>query len=259
MLKQHLFLIYQMSRREIVGRYRGSMMGLFWSFASPLVMLAVYTFVFSTVFRVRWQTGADDNASFALNLFAGVLAHSFLSECLTRSPGLIAENTGYVKKVVFPLWIIPVVLVLAAMFHMLISLLVLVIAAGIHQQQLHPGVLALPLLLAPFALLALGASWLLAALGVYLRDLSQVLPVVSTMLLFLAPVLYPLEALPDTIRDHLYLNPLTYIIGELRAVVLGGAMPDWYALARFTAVALAVALLGWRVFRKAQPGFADVL
>lgn len=259
MLKQHVFLIYQMSRREVLGRYRGSMMGLLWSFASPLVMLAVYTFVFGTVFRVRWQTGDGDTASFALNLFAGVLLHSFLAECLNRSPALIAENTGYVKKVVFPLWIIPVVLVLAALFHLLVGLLVLLVAAGVVQQQLHAGVLLLPLLLLPFALLALGLSWFIAALGVYLRDLAQVLPVVSTMLLFLAPVLYPLEALPAGLREHLYLNPLTYVIGELRALVLGGAMPDWQALARFTGVALLVALLGWQVFRKAQPGFADVL
>ena len=121
MLRQYLFLLYQMSRREIVGRYRGSMMGLLWSFASPLVMLAVYTFVFSVVFRVRWQTGGDDNASFALNLFAGVIVHGFFAECVNRSPTLIAENTGYVKKVVFPLWMIPAIVVVAAMFHMPVS------------------------------------------------------------------------------------------------------------------------------------------
>lgn len=259
MLRQYLFLLYQMSRREIVGRYRGSMMGLLWSFASPLVMLAVYTFVFSVVFRVRWQTGGDDNASFALNLFAGVIAHSFLGECMTRSPGVIAENTGYVKKVVFPLWMIPAVVVLAAMFHMFISLLVLLVCSGLYQQQLHAAVLLLPLVLAPFVLLVLGITWFFAALGVYLRDLSQVLPVVSTMMLFLAPVLYPVEALPESLRQHLYLNPLTYVIGETRAIVLSGEMPHWVALSKFTVVALLVAAAGWKVFRRTQPGFADVL
>jgi lipopolysaccharide transport system permease protein len=259
MLKQYLFLIYQMSRREIVGRYRGSMMGLLWSFASPLVMLAVYTFVFSVVFRVRWQTGGDDNASFALNLFAGVIAHGFFAECLNRSPSVVAENTGYVKKVVFPLWMIPAVVVVAAMFHMLISLLVLLICSGIYQQQVHLTVLALPLLLAPFVLLVMGITWFFSALGVYLRDLSQVLPVVSTVLMFLAPVLYPVESLPEGFRHYLYLNPLTYVISEMRAMLLTGATPHWAALAKFTAVALVEAFTGWKVFRKAQPGFADVL
>jgi lipopolysaccharide transport system permease protein len=259
MLKQYLFLIYQMSRREIVGRYRGSMMGLLWSFASPLVMLAVYTFVFSVVFRVRWQTGGDDNASFALNLFAGVIVHGFFAECVNRSPTLIAENTGYVKKVVFPLWMIPAIVVVAAMFHMLISLLVLLLCSGLYLQQLHLSVLALPLLLAPYALLVLGVGWFFAALGVYLRDLAQVLPVVTTVMLFMAPVFYPVEALPEPIRPWLYLNPLTFVIGEMRALVLNGAMPHWVTLAKFTAVAVLVAFTGWKVFRRAQPGFADVL
>lgn len=259
MLKQYLFLIYQMSRREIVGRYRGSMMGLLWSFASPLVMLAVYTFVFSVVFRVRWQSGGGDNASFALNLFAGVIVHGFLAECLNRSPTLIAENTGYVKKVVFPLWVIPAVVVVAAMFHMLISLLVLLVCSGLYLQQFHVSVLALPLLLAPYALLVLGVSWFFAALGVYLRDLAQVLPVVTTVMMFMAPVFYPVEALPEAFRPWMYLNPLTFVIGEMRGLVLSGAMPHWATLAQFTAIALLVALTGWKVFRKAQPGFADVL
>jgi len=259
MLKQYLFLIYQMSRREIVGRYRGSMMGLLWSFASPLVMLAVYTFVFSVVFRVRWQTGGTDNASFALNLFAGVIAHGFFAECVNRSTTVISENAGYVKKVVFPLWMIPVVVVLAAMFHMVVSLLVLLVCSGLYLQQLPLGVLALPLLLAPYALLVLGLTWFFAALGVYLRDLAQVLPVLTMVMMFMAPVFYPVEALPEDFRSWMYLNPLTYVIGEMRAMVLGGAMPDWPALAKFTGAALLSALAGWQLFRKAQPGFADVL
>jgi len=259
MLKQYLYLVYQMSRREIVGRYRGSMMGLLWSFASPLVMLAVYTFVFSVVFRVRWQTGGGDNASFALNLFAGVIAHGFFAECFNRSPALIAENAGYVKKVVFPLWMIPATVVVAAMFHMLVSLLVLLVCSALYLQQLHFAVLALPLLLAPYALLVLGLSWIFAALGVYLRDLAQVLPVVTTVMLFMAPVFYPVEALPEAYRGWMYLNPMTYVIGEMRALLLNGAMPQWAMLAKFTVAALLTAFAGWKVFRKAQPGFADVL
>jgi len=259
MLRQYPFLIYQMSRRDIVGRYRGSMMGLLWSFASPLVMLAVYTFVFSTVFRVRWQSGADDNASFALNLFAGVIAHAFFAECLNRSAVVIAENTSYVKKVVFPLWTVPAVVTITAGFHMLISLLVLLICVAAWQQQVHASLLALPLLLAPFALMVLGISWFFAALGVYLRDLAQVLPVVATILLFMAPVFYPVEALPEAYRHYLYLNPLTYVITELRAMVLSGALPDWYPLLKFSVAAAVTALVGWFTFRRAQPGFADVL
>ena len=176
--------------------------------------------MFSVVFRVRWQTGGDDNASFALNLFAGVIVHGFFAECVNRSPTLIAENTGYVKKVVFPLWMIPAIVVVAAMFHMLVSLLVLLICSGLYLQQFHFSVL---------------------------------------VMMFMAPVFYPVEALPEAFRPWMYLNPLTFVIGEMRGLVLSGAMPHWATLAKFTAIALLVALAGWKVFRKAQPGFADVL
>ncbi len=248
-----------MSQREIVGRYRGSVMGLMWSFAHPIVMLLVYTFVFSVIFKVRWGTGDSSNTSFALNLFVGILIHAFFAECTNRAPSLIVDNINYVKKVVFPLWVIPVVLVVSALFHMLVGFVVLLACVFIIIEQLHITTLLMPLILLPFILMVSGTTWLFSALGVYLRDLSQVLPVVSTVMLFLAPVFYPISALPEAFQHYLYLNPLTYIIDESRNLILLGKLPNVERLLYFYAAGITLAATGWAFFRKTRQGFADVL
>ncbi len=207
-------LIWASAKREVLGRYRGSALGLLWSFFNPVFMLVVYTFVFSVVFKARWSSGSDSKAEFALVLFAGLMVFNLFSECINRAPGLILSNVNYVKKVVFPLEILPFVTLLSALFHMGVSLVVWLLAYVILIGPPHLTVLYLPLILLPLALLIMGLSWALASLGVYLRDVSQLIGVVTMSLMFLSPIFYPVTALPQTYRYLLYLNPLTTVIEQ---------------------------------------------
>ena len=215
-LKSHRNLIYNLIKREVIGRYRGSVMGLFWSFFNPVLMLVVYTFVFSVVFKARWAGGTDSRSEFALVLFAGLMVYNLFSECINRSPGLVLGNMNYVKKVVFPLEILPVVAIGSATFHLLISLFVWLIFYLLLFGIPQISVLLLPIVLMPFFLLILGFSWFLASLGVYLRDVSQIVGVLTTALMFLSPIFYPMTALPEEYHMFLQFNPLTFIIEQVR-------------------------------------------
>jgi lipopolysaccharide transport system permease protein len=253
-------LIVQLTRREVVGRYKGSVMGLAWSFFNPVLLLAVYTFVFSVVFRSRWGGDGDETKTqFAVVLFAGMIVHGLLAEVLNRAPGLILSNVNYVKKVVFPLEILPIVSLGAALFHSMISLGVLLLACVVFNGYLHWTAFLAPLVLLPLAILSLGLSWMLASLGVFLRDVGQVIGLITTVMLFLAPVFYPITALPEHIRPWLIVNPLTFIIEQARDVVIWGRTPDWLGLGVFTLIAVAVAWLGFAWFQRTRKGFADVL
>ena len=264
-------LLSLMVRREIASRYRGSMLGVLWSLLTPLMMLAVYTFVFSFVFKARWGAAASNAANeatnaalngrggFAVVLFSGLLIHAFFAECLTRAPSMILSNSSYVKRVVFPLEILPVVCVGSALFNCVISLLVLFMFMLLFAIPIHATVLLIPLVLLPLLLLALGASWLLAALGVYVRDVAQLMGMVVTLLMFLAPVFYPITTLPANLRPWLYLNPLTYIIEAARAVLIFGEIPDWRLWCMALLVGLLCAIGGFWSFQKSRGGFADVI
>ena len=252
-------LISVMIVREVSGRYRGSVMGLAWSFFNPILMLAVYTFVFSEVFQSRWPGQDNGKGGFAILLFTGMIVHGLFAECANRSPGLIVANSNYVKKVVFPLEVLTVVTVGAAIFHAFISLIVLLVAQLILTQQLHASAIFLPLVLLPLLIATLGFSWLLAALGVYLRDIGQVITVLTTVLLFISPVLYPVAALPEAYQPWLKLNPLTYIIEESRNVLLFGRMPDWGSLGLALLLGSLMAVAGFWFFQKTRKGFADVI
>ena len=256
---RHRELLGALSRRDVVGRYRGSVMGLAWSFLHPLVMLAVYTFVFGIVFRARWDAGTGSTAEFALVLFAGLLAFNVFAECVNRAPTLVLSNPGYVKKVVFPLEVLPVVTLGASLFHFAIGMVVWVIFYVLLVGVPHATIAWLPLVLVPLALLTLGVSWFLAALAVYLRDVAHIVGVATTALLFVTPVFYPLSALPDAWRPWLRLNPLTDVVENARAVLVAGRAPDLERLAMSFAVGLVVAWLGYAWFQKTRRGFADVL
>lgn len=264
-LRAHGHLIRRMLARDIAQRYRGSALGLLWSFVTPLLMLAVYTVVFSVVFEARWMTrgGADAappaTGDFALILFCGLILHAFFADCLTRSPSIILNNANFVKKVVFPLEILPVIVLGAAAFHLAMSLCVLLAAKLALTGSLPLTALYLPLVLAPFFLLTAGISWGLASIGVYLRDIGQVIGLAVTVLMFLSPVFYPAEALPEAWRPYLVLNPLTVIIENTRAVLLWGEPPDWPRLGVYALVSLAVMFLGFAWFQKTRKGFADVI
>jgi len=252
-------LIFNLIRREVVGRYRGSVMGLLWSFFNPVFMLTVYTFVFSVVFKARWMGGGDSKVEFALVLFTGLLVFNLFSEVINRAPSLILNNANYVKKVIFPLEVLPVVAFGAAAFHMLVSLMVWLLFYMLFFGIPAWTALQLPLVLIPLVLITLGLAWLLASLGVYLRDVAQIIGVVTMALMFLSPVFFPVAALPEEYQIIMHLNPLTYIVEETRNVMIWSKPLEWMSWSYWTVGSALVAWLGFAWFQKTRKGFADVL
>lgn len=252
-------LILTLTKREVAGRYRGSFLGLFWSFFNPLFMLAVYTFVFSVVFQARWGTGGGSKVEFALILFAGLIVFNLFAECFTSAPNLIISNVNYVKRVVFPVEILPWIILGSALFHALVSLGVWFIAYLAFFGLPHATALLLPLVFAPLSLLCMGISWALASLGVYLRDMSQVVGILVTVFLFLSPIFYPVSALPPAYRPLLWCNPLMPAIEQARAVLFWGKFPDWGMLGVYWLATSIVAWIGFAWFQKTRKGFADVI
>lgn len=254
-------LIIQMTRREVAGRYKGSALGLAWSFFNPVFMLVVYTFVFSEIFKSRWGgVGGDESKTqFAVILFVGMIVMGLFTEVLNRAPGLIISNVNYVKKVVFPIEILPVIAMGAALFHSLISFGVLLTAFALFNGFLHWTVIFAPLVLLPLVILTLGIGWMLASLGVFLRDVGQTIAIITTVLMFLTPIFYPVTAVPERFRPFIMANPLTFIIEQAREVVIWGHLPNWIGLGIYTLVATAFAWAGYAWFQKTRKGFADVL
>ena len=253
-------LIAQMTKREVVGRYKGSVMGLAWSFLNPVFMLVVYTFVFSVIFKSRWGVGEEESKTqFAVVLFVGMIVHGLFAEVLNRAPSLILSNVNYVKKVIFPLEILPVIAMGAALFHSSVSVGVLVAAFGLFNGYLQWTAMFIPLVLLPLVTLTLGLAWMLASLGVFLRDVGQTIGIVTTVMLFLSPVFYPVTALPEEFRPWIMANPLTFIIEQAREVLIWGHLPNWTGLGGYTLIAVAIAWTGYAWFQKTRKGFADVL
>ena len=259
-LWQHRSLIVQLTRRDVSGRYRGSLLGLAWSLLHPLLLLLVYSFVFSVVFKARWDgPAADSHAAFSLVLFAGLIVHGLFADVVNRAPRLILENVSYVKRVVFPLEILPWVALGSALFHFCISLAVLLAGQLLLTHSLSLTALALPLVVAPLVFVIIGCAWFLAAVGVYLRDIGQAIGLLTTVMLFLSPTFYPLSALPESARTLLYLNPLTFVIEQGRQVLLFGHWPHWGGLALYLVIGLLIAWGGFWWFQRTRRGFADVV
>ncbi len=252
-------LVRALVQRDVMGRYRGSFMGILWSLFNPVFMLSVYTFMFSVVFKARWSGGGESRTEFALVLFAGLIVFNIFGESINRAPSCILNNTNYVKKVLFPLEILPCVALGSALFHALVSIGVWVLAYALLFGVPHATALFLPLILLPMLLFTLGLSWALAALGVYLRDVSQVVGLITTALMFLSPIFYPVSALPEDYRTLMLLNPLTPSIEQVRAVLFWGNLPDFGLLGLSLVGAALTAWLGFAWFQKTRKGFADVL
>ncbi|EQM70307.1 hypothetical protein L682_10105 [Aquipseudomonas alcaligenes OT 69] len=256
---QHRELLFSLIQREFLGRYRGSMIGLLWSFLNPLMMLLVYTLVFSVLLKLKWQGGSESRTEFALLVFAGLLVFNIFSECMLRAPNLIVTNTNFVKKVIFPLEILPWVTLGSVLLHAVASLAIWLV---FHLVLIGPPpvtALLLPLVLLPLALFSLGVSWLLAALGVYLRDIGQVTSALTTALMFLSAIFYPLNTFPEPYRQLLLLNPLALVIEQTREVLFWGVVPDLLTWAGGLVLASMVAWLGFMWFQRTRWGFADVL
>ena len=253
-------LILQMAGRDISSRYRGSLIGLAWSFINPILMLLVYTFVFSVVFKARWNTGGNESQTdFAIILFAGMIVFNLFAEIVNRAPGLITSNANYVKKVVFPLEILPWVALGSALFHTAISLVVLLLVQFILKFSLPWTGVFFPLALLPLIFASMGLAWFLSAIGVFVRDIGQVTGIFITILMFMSAVFYPITALPEKYQSWLRLNPLVLIITESRKSLVLGEWPDWISMLIAFLVSLLIAFAGFWWFQKVRKGFADVI
>ena len=252
-------LIKVLVKREVIGRYRGSFIGILWSFINPLLMLGIYTFVFGYIFKSKWSDEGNSQVNFALILFSGLIIFNLFAECINRSPMLILSNVNYVKKVVFPIEILPWVALGSATFHALVSWSVWLVAYIILFGLPHITVLLLPVVTLPLIFFTMGLTWWLASLGVYLRDASQFVGIFVTFIMFLSPIFYPASNLPEGLRRLVILNPLTTVVEQVRDVVLWGKFPDWAMWAFTLVISLIIAWLGFMWFQKTRKGFADVI
>lgn len=250
----------QFARREILGRYRGSMLGITWAFISPLAMLAVYTFVFVEVFKAKWP-GAPESSelAFSQRIFAGLMIFNLFSEMVARAPTLIIEQANLVKKVVFPLELLPFIIMGSALFHFCLSVTILMTSILVFNQELSIYLLLLPVVVLPLLPLLLGLSWILSALGVYLRDIGQLVSLFVSLLMFMSPIFYSTQSLSPRWQYWLNLNPLTHIIENMRMVTFSGMPPNWGHWWVGLGVGLAVAIAGAWIFSKTRDGFSDVL
>lgn len=247
-----------MTKRDIKGRYKGSMLGVWWAIAMPMAMLAVFTFVFAGVFEAKWHASGS-TVDFVLNMYAGLIVFWYFSEVVGKAPTLITAQPNFVKKVVFPLEVLPIVSILSALFHLLINMAILLVAVFLYKGGLGVGVVCLPLVIVVTIPILLGASWVLSSVGVYIRDIAAVIGIVMNMLMFLSPIFYPIEAVPASIKWAFELNPLTPIIEWVRVSAIEGEWPNVTDMAIFGFVCVCIAWLGAWCFGILRKGFADVL
>lgn len=248
-------------QREIEARYRGSVLGILWSFITPLLMLGVYTFVFGTIFQARWTAGekAAATGEYAVILFAGLIVYNIFAETINRAPALILGNVNYVKKVVFPLRVLVPVALGNALFHGIIGFTILLPFIMLVFGSLPWTVVLAPLVLLPFLLAITGLGWFLASIGTYARDISQFINTMTTTMLFLAPIFFPRTILPEWARPLMSLNPVTIPVEEMRKVLVLGEVPDWTVLGIYSLCAGGLFALGHLWFAKTEKGFADVV
>jgi len=257
-LQRSLFL--KLLLRDFAERYRGSYLGVLWSFVLPLLSLLVFTIFFGVIFKMRWAGLASDSLSdLGLVLFIGMALYNFFAECLGRAPGLILAHQNYVKNVIFPLAMLPAVMVTSALLTLIATLLVILLLQVVWGSGLAWTVLLLPVVVLPLALFVLGLSWFLAALGVYIRDIQQLIVPLVQLMMFLSPVFYPISALPESMRPWLQFNPLAIVIEQARAIILFGQLPAWIPCLLCFTLGLATALVGAWWFARTRKGFADVL
>ncbi|KXW55836.1 ABC transporter permease [Ferrovum sp. PN-J185] len=254
----HRDLLRSLVKREVEMKYRASILGKFWVVIYPIMMLGVYTFVFGSVFGSRWS-GHGDLIDFVPMLYCGLIVHSIFAETVSKAPNIIVNNPNYVKKVIFPLELLPVGSLLTALFNAFISFTLLMIMVLIFKHSLQWTLIFLPLVILPLVLFSIGFAWLIAALGVFFRDIEQFIGVFMSILLFLSPVFYSIDSIPLIAQKILSVNPLTYPIEDLRKVALLGELPNWKPLFMNLLFSFGTAWCGLWVFEKTRPAFADVV
>ncbi len=259
-LCKHTHLLQQITWRDVLARYQGSALGVLWSFATPLLMLAVYSLVFGVIFKSRFGSGEElVQHSFALTLFSGLIIHGWVAECLVRTPTIITQHVSYVKKVVFPLEILPLMVVASSAFHLCISIAILLAGVLFTEGVLPLSVIYVPLLLACYAPLLCGVAFVLASLGTYLRDIAQLMQLFSTILMFMSPIFYPATALPEWLQPYLWLNPLGLVVEQFRGAIIFGIAPNLMIMGTMFVVNVAIMQLGFFWFQRTRKGFADIL
>ncbi len=253
-------VIRQFTWSEVIGRYKGTYLGLVWSVINPLMTLVVYTLVFGIILKVGFGDGLGHGQSgFALNFFCGLTVYNVFSNRVGRAPGLIVRNPNYVKKVVFPLEVLPVAVLASSLVNAVIGLAILIPALALFSPKVSSTMWLFPLVLLPLCALSLGVGWFLASLGVFLRDISEVVIVLLQLLFFLSPVIYPISALPPSFQMILRLNPLATILEDSRRTLIYGLMPEWGWWLGVTLVSLVILQLGYVWFMKSKRAFADVI
>lgn len=253
-------LIKQFSEREIFSRYKGSILGILWSFITPLIMITVYTFVFSVVFKGRWGIEASDNKfEFAVIMFCGLTVYNIFNEVINRSPMLIVSNVNYVKKVIFPLEVLPATALISTFVHGIINMIILVVAANVFVRTSAWTILLAVIILIPLLMFVLGLSLLISSLSVYIRDLSNTVGLVTNVLFYITPIFYPISEVPEFLRPYMYINPLTSVVENFRSVVIWGTTPNWTSFLINFVVSYVILSIGYYVFKKVQRGFSDVL
>jgi lipopolysaccharide transport system permease protein len=253
-------LIQQFIKRDVLSRYRGSYLGILWSLLRPLSMLAMYTIVFGYIFESKLGDHANETKlDFALALFCGLILFDFFAECLVRAPTLVLTNANYVTKVVFPLEILPVMVIGAALTQLVISFVPLLIALGCAHGSIPITALYLPLILLPLVLLCLGLTWLLASLGVFIRDINSLMPVALTIVMYASAIFYSIRRVPPKVLPLVLGNPLAVIIDEARNALLWGLSPNWAPYGIILVVSFALMIFGYAFFMRTKNAFADVL
>ncbi|WP_282276968.1 ABC transporter permease [Stenotrophomonas sp. PS02297] len=246
--------------QELTARYRGSLLGRAWPLLLPLLMLALYGFVFGVVFRARWPGLAEgDHLGFTLNLFTGLLVHGLLSDSVGQAPVLMQRYGNFVRKVVFPLQILPAVPLGVGLVNLGLGLAILLVVNGVWGSGLHWSALAVPLVLLPYVAMLQGLSLALAALGVYVRDLGQVIGALVMVTLFTSTVFFPRERVPQALAGVVDWNPISWPVEALRGALLHGQWPGMGGVLAYSAAAALVLALGGLCFRALRRGFADVL
>jgi lipopolysaccharide transport system permease protein len=251
-------LVLSLARRELVARYKGSMLGILWALVTPVVMIAIFTFLFAGVFGARFGTSGS-RWDYALYLFCGLLPWNMFQEALQQSASTIVTHANLVKRVVFPLETLPTAQTLSSLGNQLFGTVALLLAALLLRHQLHLTILWLPVLLLPQLIFTLGAAWLIASLGVFLRDIAQGVTLFLMAWMYLTPIIYPESIVPEQYRPLLNLNPFVSLIRCYRRVLLEGTSPDWAGLSYFAGWALLSFLFGYWWFAKTRKNFADVI
>lgn len=254
----HGHLIGQLAWRRIVVRYRGSLLGLAWSVVSPLLTLAIFTLVFGVMFGSRWTDDAN-TVQYALLLYLGLCVFWLVSECIGEATSVIADHASYVKKVVFPIEVLPWILVVTALFHIAIRLAIFVVAWAVFEGRPPLTLIWLPGVLVPLVFASVGLSYVIACAGALVRDLREGMSLLLTALMFLSPILYPLHSVPEAFRPLILLNPLTLPVEQVREVAAFGTSPDLGSWGLAVLVSWALAWLGAAAFARMRGVFADVV